>query len=68
MGQKLTFEQIKFIEKRVEEGLRPKQIIQLSGLGDRVVRKYIALFKKRVMPFLHVAVLDKGSVEVSLML
>jgi len=46
MGQKLTFEQISFIEKQFKSGSSAKEIIQLSGLGLRVVRKYISILKK----------------------
>jgi hypothetical protein len=56
MGQKLTFEQISFIEKQFKSGSSAKEIIQLSGLGLRVVRKYISILKKMVMPFRSAAV------------
>jgi hypothetical protein len=57
MGQKLTFEQISFIEKQFKSGSSAKEIIQLSGLGLRVVRKYISILKKMAMPFPSAAVL-----------
>jgi hypothetical protein len=56
MGQKLTFEQISFIEKQFKSGSSANEIIQLSGLGLRVVRKYIIILKKMAMPFRSVAV------------
>jgi hypothetical protein len=63
MGQKLTFEQISFIEKQFKSGSSAKEIIQLSGLGLRVVRKYISILKKRAMPFRSAAVPLLGVVE-----
>jgi hypothetical protein len=47
MAQKLTFEDIKFIEKQFNLGLRPKAIIEsCKPMSTAVVRKYIGLLKK----------------------
>jgi hypothetical protein len=60
MGKKLTLEQIKFIEKQVNCGSKASEIAQLSGLGLRVVRKYVSVFKKVEMHFPPWAALSKG--------
>lgn len=68
MGQKLTFEQISFIEKQFKSGSSAKAIIQLSDLGLRVVRKYISILKKMAMYFQGGAVPLLAIVELSAIL
>ena len=63
MGQKLTFEQISFIEKQFKLGSSANEIIQLSGLGLRVVRKYISILKKMAIPSLSAAAPSLAVVE-----
>lgn len=46
MAQKLSLEQIMFIEKQFNLGKSVRQIVQISDLGYRVVRKYVSIFKK----------------------
>ena len=64
MGQKATLEQIKFIERQFISGKKAREIIQLSDLKERVVRKYLWILKKRVICFLAGGVLLLGHAEV----
>jgi hypothetical protein len=53
MGQKSTLEQLKFIETQYKLGKKPKEIISLSDMNPRTVRKYISILKKMVICFLR---------------
>ena len=56
MGQNATLEQIKFIETQLKLGKPPREIIALSDLTERTVRKYISILRKTEICFLFVAV------------
>lgn len=60
MNQKATLEQIKFIEKQFQSGKKPREIIQLSDLKPRVVRKYLSILKKMAICFLPEAARQLG--------
>lgn len=64
MGLKSTLEQIKFIERQFNSGKKPREIIQMSDLNERVVRKYLSLLKKMGICFLAGVVPGLGLVGV----
>ncbi len=64
MSQKATLEQIKFIERQFHSGKKAREIIQLSDLGARVVRKYLSVLKKMAICFLAGAARPLVHVEV----
>ena len=51
MGLKATLEQIKFIERQFNSGKKAREIIQMSDLNERVVRKYLSILKKMAICF-----------------